>query len=62
MAQATASEPDILDSPDYWMTALLRALRFGDLDRAADAQHKLRERFAIDVRFGDLIGGQKRDH
>ena len=51
----TQTTADIRDSVDYWLTAVVFALRRGDLKHAADAQAVLRERFDVDIRFANLL-------
>jgi len=45
---------EIERTPDYWLIVLLRAVRQGDLDQAAEAQRKLKA-LGVDIRFSNLL-------
>ena len=45
---------EIEKTPDYWLIVLLRAIRQGNLELAAETQDELRE-LGVDIRFRNLL-------
>jgi hypothetical protein len=59
MATTATLDPAVLDSPEYWVMVLLRAMRESDLASAGDAQERLRE-LGIDMRFPRALLGESK--